>query len=262
MSRRVTTYYIGLLDLAALVLALMSLGRITRWLDVAFFALLIAFAEYARPRIHGSTTVALTSVLVLASYPVLGPWGVLAVLVGTLVGRFDQPIIKSAFNIAQNVIFSFVGGLVYVWLGGPVGNLQEFEFPQILLPVTVASVVHLLVNMVLVEIVLRLQGSRQFPTLRMALEVFVSQLGYSYLGFLLGVLWLGQLGPFAAVLMLAPLLAANWAFAQYQAERRAHEATLRSLAQAIETKDLYTRGHGERVSGGARMLGIGARLAR
>jgi hypothetical protein len=193
--------------------------------------------------------------VVLASYPVLGPWAVPAVLVGAFVGRFDQEIVRRLFNVSQSAIFTFVGGVVYVALGGQVGDLGAISFPYVLFPITAASVVHLLVNLLLVEIVQRLSGSRQFPTLRMALEVFLSQLGYSYLGFLLGVLWLGQLGPFAAVLMLAPLLAANWAFAQYQAERKAHEATLRSLAQAIETKDLYTRGHGERVSRGARMLG-------
>lgn len=255
MSRRVTAYYIGTLCLIALVLAIMSVGQITRWLDVACFALLMAFTEYSRPRISGTTTVALTSVLVIASYPVLGQWAAPAVLVGVFLGRLQQPMMKTLFNVAQNVIFTFVGGVVYVSLGGTVGDLTGIEFPWILVPITAASVACHLVNMLLMETVLRLQGQRQFPTVRMAVEVFVAQLGYSYLGLLLGILWLGQLGPFAAVLTLSPLLAANWAFAQYQAERRAHEATLRSLAQAIETKDLYTRGHGERVSRGARLLG-------
>lgn len=255
MSRRVTAYYIGVLCLIALVFIVVSVGHITRWVDLACFAVLVAFTEYLRPRISGGATVALSSVLVVASYPVLGPWTVLAVAVGIFLGRLGQPPERLAFNVAQNVICAFLGGIVYVGLGGQVGHLDGISFPHVLLPITVASVTYHLINLVLVEVVVRLEGSQQFPTLRMAVEVFVAQLGYSYLGFLLGILWLGQLGPFAAVLMLAPLLAANWAFAQYQAERRAHEATLRSLAQAIETKDLYTRGHGERVSRGARMLG-------
>jgi HD domain len=255
MTRRVTTAYVVVLSLAAVVLTIMSVGRITRWLDLACFAILIAFADYSRPRISGSTSVTLSSVLVVASYLVFGPWALLAVLVGVFAARLDQTLERRAFNVAQTVICTFVGGAVYQSLGGVVGDLSKISFPYIVLPITAAGVAYLLVNIALMEIVLRLQGQRQFPTVRMAVEVFVSQLGYSYLGFLLGLLWLGQLGPFAAVLMLAPLQAANWAFAQYEAERKAHEATLRSLAQAIETKDLYTRGHGERVSRGARMLG-------
>ncbi|MBM7790674.1 HD-GYP domain-containing protein [Tenggerimyces flavus] len=196
------------------------------------------------------------SVLVVASYPILGAWGAPAVLAGVLLARIRQkPPLKRYFNVSQAAIFSFVGGIVYVWLGGPVGDLQEITFPAILLPLIAASVVSYLMNQLLVETVLRIQGQRQYPSFRIALEVAGASIGYSLLGFLLGLLWLGQMGPFAALIMIAPLAAANWALAQYQAERKAHEATLRSLAQAIETKDLYTRGHGERVSRGARMLG-------
>src|SRR5690606_14018196 len=86
-------------------------------------------------------------------------------------------------------------------------------------------------------------------------EAVVSSIGYAYLGLLMAVLWLGRLGPAAGALMLVPLLVARWALAKYGDEQKAHQATLQGLAQAIETKDVYTRGHGERVSRAARMLG-------
>jgi len=44
------------------------------------------------------------------------------------------------------------------------------------------------------------------------------------------------------------LFVARWAFVQYGEEQRAHERTLSALAAAVETKDLHTRGHSERVA--------------
>jgi HD-GYP domain-containing protein (c-di-GMP phosphodiesterase class II) len=52
-----------------------------------------------------------------------------------------------------------------------------------------------------------------------------------------------------------PLLVARWALSQYEVERQAQAATMRAFIHVIETKDLYTRGHSERVSEGVGMLG-------
>ena len=74
-------------------------------------------------------------------------------------------------------------------------------------------------------------------------------IGYGVIGFLFVVLWIpAGVGPFSAVLILAPLFVARWAFVQYGDEQRAHERTLSALVAAVETKDLYTRGHSERVA--------------
>jgi HD-GYP domain-containing protein (c-di-GMP phosphodiesterase class II) len=63
----------------------------------------------------------------------------------------------------------------------------------------------------------------------------------------MAVLWTIGSG-FAASLILIPLLVARWGFQQYAEQREAYEATIRSLVQAVETKDHYTRGHSERVA--------------
>ncbi|MBE3076571.1 MAG: HD-GYP domain-containing protein [Actinobacteria bacterium] len=74
-------------------------------------------------------------------------------------------------------------------------------------------------------------------------------IGYGLIGFLFVILWVpAGVGPASAVLILAPLFVARWAFVQYGDEQRAHERTLSALAAAVETKDLYTRGHSERVA--------------
>ena len=74
-------------------------------------------------------------------------------------------------------------------------------------------------------------------------------IGYGIIGFLFVVLWIpARVGWFSAVLVLAPLFVARWAFAQYGDELRAHERTLRALVTAVEIKEPQSQGHSERVA--------------
>ena len=259
MPVRPTRVYVGVLFGLSLALGIVSLVYVHGWVDTIWFGLLFFLLNQLRSVLGmgGRVLSSLASVASVATYPVLGLWGVPAVLCGLMAFRSSTPLIRRIYNVSQNVLCTFVGGLVYVGLGGPVGDIATASFPYVLIPVTAATVSYHLLNMVLLAVVLHfdagvsmLQAVRSVP-----FEAQVSSVGYSYLGFLLAILWLGPLGPFAAVLLLPPLLVAHWAFAQYAAEQDAHGATLQALAQAIETKDLYTRGHGDRVSKAARMLG-------
>lgn len=63
----------------------------------------------------------------------------------------------------------------------------------------------------------------------------------------MAVLWRSTYGPVSALFVLLPIHISCWVFAQYHRERAAHQATIRALVQAVDIKDRYTRGHGERV---------------
>ena len=150
-----------------------------------------------------------------------------------------------------------LAGLTYQWLGGVPGDLGKAQFPAVLLPALAADVVFALVNAVLLATVVSLSsGSSPWRFLRdVLLPSAPSYVGYGIFGLLLATLWLNGLGPAAALLLLAPLVIARWAYAQYAAQQEAYEATVRTFVQAVETKDLYTRGHSERVAHGAVMVG-------
>ncbi|MCE4942809.1 MULTISPECIES: HD-GYP domain-containing protein [Streptomyces] len=75
----------------------------------------------------------------------------------------------------------------------------------------------------------------------------VTHLVHGLTGLMMAVLWHSVYGPPAALLVLLPVHLSCWAFAQYQRERAAHQATVRALVQAVDIKDRYTRGHSERV---------------
>ena len=66
--------------------------------------------------------------------------------------------------------------------------------------------------------------------------------GYGVIGFLFVVLWIpAGVGWFSAVLVLAPLFVARWAFVQYGDELRAHERTLRALVPPSRPRTRTTR---------------------
>ncbi|MGW0228900.1 HD-GYP domain-containing protein [Actinopolymorpha singaporensis] len=257
MPRRSTRVYVLGLCVVAGVISVLSVANVSRPTDIVWFALLVLLTEQLKSRLGRNVIVSLTSVVAVATYPVLGMWGAPALIGALFATRHDNPVFKRAYNVAQNVVCTFIGGFTYITLGGEVGDLARDSFPQILLQITAAIVAYHVANAALLIGVLWLDGGRAPVRALRAnfFEVFLSFLGYSYLGLLLAVLWLGQLGPFAGLLLLVPLLVARWAFAQYAAEQKSHQSTLQALAQAIETKDLYTRGHGERVARAARLLG-------
>jgi putative nucleotidyltransferase with HDIG domain len=58
-------------------------------------------------------------------------------------------------------------------------------------------------------------------------------------------------GPAVVVLILLPIVVAQVAISRAEIAARNHQVTLQALANALETKDPYTRGHGERVGKGA-----------
>jgi HD-GYP domain-containing protein (c-di-GMP phosphodiesterase class II) len=66
----------------------------------------------------------------------------------------------------------------------------------------------------------------------------VAYIGYGIIGLLFVILWFpAGLGAFSALLIMAPLLAARWAFVQYGEELRSHERTIDTLVTALGTKE-------------------------
>jgi HD-GYP domain-containing protein (c-di-GMP phosphodiesterase class II) len=162
----------------------------------------------------------------------------------------SRALVKRLFNGAQLALSAGAAGWAYHLCGGTIG-LNADSFPKVLVPILVADIVHCAVNGALVAIVVGLV-ERVSPLMvfqgTMARSVS-SYLAYGLFGVLLAVLWDGAgVGPAAALLLLLPLFVARWAYAQYAEQQHAYDRTVRTLVAAVETKDLYTRGHSERVA--------------
>src|SRR6202046_1182457 len=207
-----------------------------------------------------------SSAATLAAVVLLGPGGAALVGATSLISLRRGGLRERAFNGAMYALSAFAAGEAYLALGGQLGVPKPTAFPAIILPFAVAAAVHVAVNHGLLWSMLLLLPPAGVSAQRGRLDLhlsllLVSDLGYATLGLLIAALW-DPVGPFAAVLVLFRLFVARWAMGQFAAQEGAYSATMAALCQAVETKDFYTRGHSERVSRGAtllaRQIGMGA----
>ena len=185
------------------------------------------------------------SIILLASASILGPFGAWVVgLVSVSVVRRKTRWFQRCFNIAMTSIIGAAGAWAYVLARGA-SNVDEVSGLGSLvvgvgLPLIVADVVQCLTNAVLLSGVMHFYGGAPFGVLvrRILTTSGVAYVGYGVIGFLFVILWFpAKLGPFSALLVIVPLLAARWAFIQYGEERRSHERTIDTLVTALGRKD-------------------------
>lgn len=140
-------------------------------------------------------------------------------------------------------------GLVFVGLGGPVGSVTGTDFPAIIPPLLVGSVVYFVVNAGLVSTMVSL--ARRVPLSEVWHSDYRRTTTMHFLFAALGVLFAALYSSiaWAAVpFVVVPLFAARHAFQTAERSRETFEATLASLITALEAKDPYTAGHANRVS--------------
>jgi hypothetical protein len=136
------------------------------------------------------------------------------------------------------------------------GRPNARSFVWIVAAGLLASLVYATINLQLVHWAVRIvYGTRDFvPWSRMSVFV-ASHLTMGLVGSLLGATI--SLVEDAAVLplILAVYLIGHLSLSSHSQLREAHEATLRGFVKALEAKDLYTRGHTERVAYFAQLTG-------
>lgn len=263
LSPRARLYIAGVVGagLACSVVGLIRTDFVSDWPDMLWLAVAYAISDASSKKSpHARVWMTLTWVIILAAILLVGPAGaiVLSSLAFFGIGQ-SQELVKKAFNGGQIVVATAAAGIAYAVVGGSFvsGSTIDISFPQILLPFLAANVVHCIGNGLLVAGVISLtSGVPVRGVLRQNLIKQVpSYLGYGMFGLLLAVLWQPVgVGPLASLLVFAPMVIARWAFGLYEEEQLAYDRTVRTLVQAVETKDLYTRGHSERVSRASVMI--------
>jgi HD-GYP domain-containing protein (c-di-GMP phosphodiesterase class II) len=250
--------------IAALAVFVMAALTLSSYMTVFGLCLLVLIGSALRSP-HGPTQGAsLASIVLVSVYVIVGPAAAIVVAgIGSLIQARRVPLIKRVFSSGQRVLSAAGGALAFVAVGGPVGQVALDHVPRAIVAVTLTGLAHQMVNAILMSCVLSLERGpavvRAFFR-EVVVPTALPMLGYGFLGLILAFMWLGGLGMIAGLLTLVPLIVARWALSQDAVERAAQQATMRAFIQLIETKDLYTRGHSERVSEGAGMLGRHLRL--
>ncbi|MBT9254135.1 HD domain-containing protein [Phycicoccus sp. MAQZ13P-2] len=220
--------------------------------------LLLALLHIVLPDavVETQTRVSLASVVQLAGLPIVGPAGasVVGAVLGVSLGR-GLPWNKRLFNAAQFSLAASLGGLVYLWAGGTLlpellaGPTELVE--GLALPLFVADVAQAVVNLVALAAVVRI--STGIPMRHQMLLVLrgtgLAYVGYGVIALTMVVLWRpADLGPTAAVIVLAPLVVAQWAYRQHAEELRGQQRALEVLVAAVEAKAPRLAGHSARVA--------------
>ena len=226
---------------------------------VILAALYVIFESLALIGSRRGPVVQTMTAIGFATFMIVGPWAAVIVATATAFAVRREPLVKRVFNASQYCLAGLPAGLMYEGLGGHFGVGID-DFPgrppgglgrQRGLPRRQRRVAHE-----------RARHGRTpsgpSPARGHVSRTAIPSLGYGLFGVLMAVLWVGLgLGPVAVLLVLLPLFVARWAFSQYAAQQAAYDAAIRTLVQAVETKDFYTRGHSERVRRGALMIAQG-----
>jgi hypothetical protein len=253
MPRRAQAYVCAVICAGIAVVAFAAASGSVEWADVAVLGALYWFADSRQIITRAGTLgVSASSPVALASWLLLGPRGaVLVCSLSALSYARNLAWFKHAFNGAQAALSALIAGTVYHAIpGSATGGFAHAAFPRVLPSVAVAGLSYYVLNNLFVAVVVRLTTDTSMRAVwwNGVAEMAVPTLGYGSIGLIMAVLWVGGVGAVAALLVLAPLMIARWAFEQYSEQHAAYDATVRSLIQAVETKDYYTRGHSERVA--------------
>lgn len=218
-------------------------------IDMAFisnFAILLCMGPY--------TATAITLIgSIFVVVPTPGP-------VKELKHIFNTPILKTAFNTANFSLSVFLGGKVFVWCGGIVGNLN---IPGVLFPAALMILTIMTINSVLLMLLFKLNvGIPFFPSvLKNLVEFLPSVIAAAPIGYFIAKIMLMNDGEYLVILFLLPLMLARYSFTLYIEAKRNYYIMLKTLTYTLEAKDYYTRGHSERVEKYAIQLAREMRLS-
>ena len=214
--------------------------------------------------ISTSSLVQLTAAVVFAdSQPVV------AVAIIAALSPF-QPIdfrmrrwFEPAVNFGQLVISATAAISLFAFIA-PNEAVTAQNLPRFVLAATAASVLQGALNFTLVQFIFRtVFGARQVRPWSNMFNIMLPYLGTGLLAALLGGAYhmiTEEEGTLTLSLITLPLIfvvffVSQMTFVSYARLREAQDSTLRGFVKALEAKDLYTRGHTERVAYFSELIG-------
>ncbi len=232
--------------LVGYLVTVMDWSRVN-WLPVLIFLFLIIISDsfpVTLPR-GGSVTVSFAAIT--ASIILFQPFVVIAIATARdffllLKGRRR---LKSLFNVSQIVLCAGSSSLLYTHYSPSAEQFTVNHIPAVIISILILFVL----NSVFVTLVLALTQEEKPLTIwtvniKWTTLTFLSM---APLGALIAVIYT-NIGLWALLLFLLPLILARYSFQSYMNMRQTFLDTIKSLSMAIDAKDPYTKGHSSRVA--------------
>lgn len=164
--------------------------------------------------------------------------------------NFGQLVLSSSISTTILAIF-----LVQIGDDGSNWEIKTTMVGFVALASGLAAVIDGIVNLRLVMFIVgRVYGGKNMNKWSHMAQLVVPYVGMGFLGGLLGATYL-LVGPASLPLIAIVFFTGYMAFESYAGLREAQLSTLAGFIKALEAKDLYTRGHTERVAYFANMIG-------
>ena len=158
----------------------------------------------------------------------------------------DMPVVRVLFNWGQYTLAGAAAGLIYESVVGALG--ASFPGWQSLAASFLAAAVFSVTNYLLLAGVITLSTVDTFwSTFRTVRYPVLLQIPYVGIA-VLSVVVLQRGSVWALTLMAVPALIARYGLLAFHRVDESYDRLVRSFVKAIEIKDLYTRGHSERVA--------------
>lgn len=226
-------------------------------------------AEYRTGKIRGAKSLSLTAIAMLAALPLAGLFGSVVVAFCSMALLPTKLTVSvRVFNTATITLCAVVGAFGYSICGGisPIERAVSANtlIIHVLLPLIVATMLNLAVNVTCVGIMVSLASGQPLSVslLGVVTNVWTLYPAYAIIAFVLAVLWAPvDLGPVSFLPIVAPLLIAQWSIGLRAQEYEAHLRTIETLVAASQAGQPMLRGRSVWVDAVSRELGIVLRLS-
>jgi putative nucleotidyltransferase with HDIG domain len=241
--------YVWSTALAAVLLAVFAVPSIDPLAGTIMMAA-VFLAERFASGFRGRSMVSLSNVAVLVAVALGGlELAVVAALGGVpafAMRRSDMRLLRLSFNSGQLVVSAAAAGATYSWIAA--GLAAQFPDWRSLLAISCAAVTYSVVNHALVAGAVSMTTPDSFVdifrTVGPSLAMQIPYVGIA----VLTVVVIERASWWALLLMAVPAMIARYGLLAFQELDDDYDRMVRSFVKAIEIKDLYTRGHSERVS--------------
>lgn len=185
---------------------------------------------------------------------ILGAAGMAALALLTPADIRERRWFQPAVNFGQLVVSATAAVTVLVVVMGP-DPVVESNVWRVAVASALAAITYGFTNYQLVLFIVRqVYGHKEMNRWSHVRSLVIPDLGMGFLGGLLGATYL-LVGPASLPLIGIVFFTGYMAFESYARLREAQLSTLAGFIKALEAKDLYTRGHTERVAYFSDMIG-------